>query len=230
MGEQPSDTLTIDHPDDAQYMNGNPFMYWAQVPAGLIMVPDWDDPRALHRVVMAMFPTTLPGEPHERRANAKILFRVEETVTGRAVLIQSSVKPTHAPDGSKVKQVRCGTAMTPGTLVRFRIAVNTVTRNRTQRPKGKACDLPLPEDQVDAWLADKLAGGLDQVSILASTRTVYGTDREGLKSGTVTALQVDTMDGVATVDDPDRLLELILDGVGRAKAYGCGLLTVSPIR
>jgi len=74
------------------------------------------------------------------------------------------------------------------------------------------------------------AGALTDVTILASTRTVYGVDRKGLKTGMGAALQVDTADGVGTVHDPDRLLELVVDGVGRAKAYGCGLLTVIPIQ
>jgi len=228
MGERPSDTLTIEHAQGLRDVGGDPLMYWAQVPAGLLDVPDWDDPRGLHRAVMAMFPADLPGGEQERRATSKILFRVDETATGRVVLVQSLVAPTNPPASTKIKAVHCGTAMSPGTAVRFRVAVNTVMRRR--RSDGKHRDAPLPPDQVDQWLVGKLTGALTEATILASARSVYGTDRKGPKPGSASALQVDTIDGVAKVGDPDRLLTLVVDGVGRAKAYGCGLLTVSPIR
>lgn len=228
MGERASDTLTTENPARLNDVGGTPMMFWAQVPAGQLTVDNWDDPRSLHRAVMAMFPTDLPGPPDQRRASAKILFRLDETATGRVVLVQSFIAPSRAPTTTKVKAVHVGTALRPATPVRFRLAVNAVTRSR--RPDGKHRDAPLPEDQVDQWVQSKLAGALSEVTILSSTRTVYGIDRHGLTKGTLTALQVDTLDGVGRVDDLDRLLELLLDGVGRAKAYGCGLLTISPIR
>ena len=43
-------------------------------------------------------------------------------------------------------------------------------------------------------------------------------------------MQVDVVDGVATVADTGHLAELLVGGVGRGKAYGCALLTVAPIR
>lgn len=228
MGERPSGTLTEEQPGRVRDLGGDPLMFWTQIPALLLDVANWDDHRALHRAVMALFPAVLPGVEQERRAEAKILFRVDDTATGRVVLVQSMVAPTNLPPTAKVKAVHCGTAMAPGTSVRFRVAVNAVMRRR--RPDGKHRDDPLPEGQVDGWLAGKLAGALTDVTILASTRSVYGVDRKGLKTGAPSALQVDVIDGVGQVHDADRLLELVVDGVGRAKAYGCGLLTVSPVR
>ena len=227
MGERSSDALTLNEPGTLRDMGGDTMMFWAQIPAGLLGVADWDDQQALHRAVMALFPVILPGAEQERRAASSILFRVDDTATGRVVLVQSLIAPTHAPPTAKVKTVHCGTAMTTGTAVRFRVAVNAVMRSR--RPDGKHRDAPLPENQVDGWLMNKLTGALTDVTVLSSTRSVYGTDRNGLQKGSLAALQVDTIDGVGTVRDPDRLLELVVGGVGRAKAYGCGLLTVSPI-
>jgi hypothetical protein len=120
---------------------------------------------------MALFPASLPGAEQERRAVSKILFRVDETATGRVILIQSLVAPIHAPSSAKIKTVHCGTAMTTGIPVRFRVAVNAVMRCR--RPDGKHRDAPLREDQVDGWLLGKLAGALTNVTVLNSTRSVY---------------------------------------------------------
>lgn len=41
-------------------------------------------------------------------------------------------------------------------------------------------------------------------------------------------LQVVTYEGHLVVEDVERLRHLLLSGVGRAKAYGCGLLTLAP--
>lgn len=49
--------------------------------------------------------------------------------------------------------------------------------------------------------------------------------REGV--GTVT-IDVVTYLGHLVVTDPDRLRSVLLDGIGRAKGYGCGLLTLAP--
>src|ERR1035437_6615333 len=162
MGERASGTLTTDHPQGVRDVGGDPLMFWTQVPAGLLDIPDWDDQRALHRAVMALFPTSLPGAEQERRATSKILFRVDESATGRVLLIQSLVAPTHAPPATRIKAVHCGTAMTTGTPVRFRVAVNAVMRCR--RPDGKHRDDPLPEDQLDGWLVGKLTGALTGVT------------------------------------------------------------------
>ncbi|MFB9566127.1 type I-E CRISPR-associated protein Cas6/Cse3/CasE [Saccharopolyspora hordei] len=38
-----------------------------------------------------------------------------------------------------------------------------------------------------------------------------------------------TSEGAAIVTDPDRLRAAIIDGIGRARAYGCGLLSIGPV-
>ncbi|MBE3002106.1 type I-E CRISPR-associated protein Cas6/Cse3/CasE [Nocardiopsis sp. HNM0947] len=39
-----------------------------------------------------------------------------------------------------------------------------------------------------------------------------------------------TFDGQLTVTDPDALRAALRGGIGRAKAYGCGLMTLAPVR
>lgn len=199
-------------------------MFWTLVPAHAVGVGDWADHRQVHRAVMALFPPDLPGAPQERRAGAGILFRVDDTPTGRVLLIQSSIAPSRRPALAVVKAVHVGTALPEGALVRFRVAVNAVVRSK--RSDGRATDVPLAEGQLDGWLTGKLAGALRDVTVLQSFRQVYGTDRRGARPG-MPALQVDTVDGTGVVRDPDVLLALVGAGIGRGKAYGCGLLTVS---
>ena len=42
-------------------------------------------------------------------------------------------------------------------------------------------------------------------------------------------LRVVQFDGVLTVEDADRLRQSLQDGMGRAKGYGCGLMTLRPV-
>ncbi|WP_258184643.1 MULTISPECIES: type I-E CRISPR-associated protein Cas6/Cse3/CasE [unclassified Bifidobacterium] len=38
-----------------------------------------------------------------------------------------------------------------------------------------------------------------------------------------------TFDGVLVVDDPDLLRHALVEGIGRAKGYGFGLMTLVPL-
>ncbi|MGO4759027.1 type I-E CRISPR-associated protein Cas6/Cse3/CasE, partial [Streptomyces sp. 2MCAF27] len=39
-----------------------------------------------------------------------------------------------------------------------------------------------------------------------------------------------TFDGRLRVTDPDALRRTLTSGLGKAKAYGCGLMTLAPVR
>lgn len=68
------------------------------------------------------------------------------------------------------------------------------------------------------------------VTITGRERKVFTrrTDSTVNGKGRVT-IQVVTFEGRLQVTDPDRLREVMVTGVGRAKAYGCGLLTLAPL-
>lgn len=70
----------------------------------------------------------------------------------------------------------------------------------------------------------KLDPGYPEVSIVERDRLVFR------KSGGVQPVTLDTatFEGVLRVTDADLFADKLLNGIGRAKAYGCGLLTVAP--
>lgn len=69
----------------------------------------------------------------------------------------------------------------------------------------------------------------DALDVRISRRQRISFQR-GDGGGRVTLQQV-TYDGHLVVDDAERLREVLLAGVGKAKAYGCGLLTLAaPMR
>ncbi|NTW39268.1 MAG: type I-E CRISPR-associated protein Cas6/Cse3/CasE [Cellulomonadaceae bacterium] len=188
--------------------------YWTAVPAHELAQRDWRDVAATHRAVMALFDEHLPGPAHERRACAGILYRLDDTPHGRFVLVQSRVPPTRPTPSTLTKDATAALRPPRGTSVRFRVAVNAV-----QRPANGGTR-PVPNDDVESWLAAKMEPGLTGVNLLTHTRQVHSRgDR---------SLQVDTINGIATVTETTVLTTLLRTGVGRAKAYGCGLLTLAP--
>jgi CRISPR system Cascade subunit CasE len=87
------------------------------------------------------------------------------------------------------------------------------------------------EQAAQAWLAD--ARRLERWGIrLASTPDVLAYQqhrlRKAKKQQPVTFSSVDYQ-GLLTVQDPQRFIETIAAGVGKAKAFGCGLILIRPV-
>lgn len=189
------------------------------------------DPQFRHRAVMALFGDLVDKSA---RKSANILFRVDALPAKPPFfLVQSQIKPRDLPD-LLVRECTVP-ALNSGHYVRFRIAVNAVRRNTSAHGKHGVTPVPFDDDQeapatwtrMTPWLQNKLDGALSDVTIVNHQREVLGVTRMGRKSGRV--VQVDTVDGVARVHDPNTLADIIVNGVGRAKSYGCGLLSVDVI-
>ncbi|MDK8845192.1 type I-E CRISPR-associated protein Cas6/Cse3/CasE [Corynebacterium sp. MSK297] len=198
----------------------------------------WDinSPTFRHRAVMSLF-GALSGKSVRKDAN--ILFRLD-TLPGQApfFLVQSSVAPENIEkfDGALTKHITLP-KLQPGTTVSFRITVNAV-RRRTVESNGKkrvqvtpvpieidkdSKDTTVGSQNLEMWLSNKLAGALNGVEITNHVREVL-QDAPRAQSGMT--LQLDTIDGIGIVEDPEKLGTFLLEGVGREKAYGCGFLTV----
>lgn len=191
-----------------------------------------DDPQRLHSEVMALF-GQLPGETV--RADSHILFRVDPPSGYQAatVLIRSAVEPRHSAEGLETRPESAPPKA--GTHVAFRVSVNAVRRRTLPTEPGtdarrRVSLTPVPRDDdpnatgstMTDWLSERFRGALSDCEILNHDRTVTGKQ-------TTRIVQVDLIDGFGRVEDPARLSELLRHGVGRAKSYGCGLLTLRPI-
>lgn len=176
------------------------------------------EPEQLHRSVMGLF-GQLDGDRRTRRAGAGVLWRQEPAPHAGApstILIRSTIPPR--PDHG-IEQLRQRTeqldAVATGRQYRFRVAVNAVHRLRGGGTR--------PVEDVESWLQAKLHPAATEVSVVLHHRDVARGQRHGANA----PLQVDRLDGVLTVADPAALAGLLRDGIGRAKAYGVGLLTLA---
>ena len=187
-----------------------------------------DDPEFRHRAVMGLFPDF---EDNQARSRNNILFRYE-FIPGQApyFLVQSDCDVV-APDLEGVietKQVEYP-SYENGTPIIFRLALNTVTR-RTIETNGRKREVitPVALQPLDAetglnpaekHVAYKLSTALQGIEFLNHNRQVLQVPKVSR------ALQIDTFDCMGVVTDSQALEHIMHAGIGRAKAYGCGLLT-----
>ena len=194
----------------------------------------------LHRTVMSGFPPKLPeGE--------RVLFRLDEGHAGRPVLL---VQSQTAPDwgtlvagyllpadpfdpipNPAVKRVELD--FRAGQLLRFRLRANpTVKQKRDGQKQGRRVAIAREEKQLD-WLGRKAeAGGFlirpTDVRVAEPGRE-FGLTRQDPQADKRhhVELHVVQFDGVLQVADPDVFTATLRAGIGSAKGFGCGLLSLA---
>lgn len=186
----------------------------------------------LHRQLWKLF----PGEEREaRKSNDDVrqgfLFRVEENPTGRParLLVQSRRTPEVALGVVILGTREIHPRPVAGQRLAFLLTANPVKTiadaQREAKPdkKSEKCRVPLikEEDQRE-WVARKFAsvGEIETANVMPHAPIYFRKGNRGGKLATV------TFDGVLRVSDPIRLAEFLENGVGPAKAFGCGLLLV----
>lgn len=193
------------------------------------------NPYNLHRHIWHLF----PGEDRESRSSDDdtrhgFLFRVEENATGRParLLVQSRRAPIRTNGLLLVGTREITPCPSSGQRLAFVLTANPVKTivdaQRDAKPgkQSEKCRVPLiKEEDQRQWLLRKLgeAGEIEAVSVLRHTPLYF---RKGSRGG---KLVTATFEGVLHVRDSDRLAALLENGVGPAKAFGCGLLLVRRI-
>lgn len=166
--------------------------------------------------------------PNEER----LLFRIEENSTGSAILVQSTALPDwkkgftdfdvllFEPETKSFDLV-----LVKDGLYRFRLLANpTVTRN------GKRLGLLKEEDQ-QAWLLRQF--GKTGAELLGCQLKDLGLQRAGKNPAKDSQFQTHLavqFDGVLKVIDTERLVQAVKMGIGPAKGYGFGLLSLAIYR
>ena len=190
------------------------------------LLRDLSSPYEMHRTIMRAFPSREDGGP------GRVLFRVEPTRPGSSpvVLVQSEKQP----DWSHVDAI-AGYLARPaeakpldlvfreGQQLRFRLRANVTTKR-----DGKRHGLFREEDQR-AWLHRKgESGGFEPAGfVLQRAQRAVSRPVPPAKPKSQTHLGVD-FEGVLRVTDSEKLLDVLTAGIGPAKAYGFGLLSVAP--
>lgn len=181
------------------------------------------DPQAIHKTLMACFPQ---AEGSNAREEFGVLWRIEPG-DSPTIMMQSDVCPDLGalPSGYADAQVRSLDShiesLRDGQVVHFRTMLNPIRKSRTG---AKNRQRVIPSAERAGWADSKIAAaGLMPLSALALTGSPARYIQRGERRVPVYATRVD---GVARITDVARLREALTVGVGHAKAWGCGLLTV----
>lgn len=133
------------------------------------------------------------------------------------------------------------TGIVRGQRLRFRLRANVIKHavdigsprpDRPELKRGKPVGLITKEDQ-EAWLirqGERHGFEVDLDSLAVSPRPMERITKRG-KGGTyerTVSLNVVQFDGILTVSDTAAFLRALSGGIGKAKAYGLGLLSVGP--
>lgn len=207
-------------------------------------------PQMMHAAVLASFP---PGAVLEDAERGRVLWRVDRTGPHAHLYVVSPEKPDFT---ALVEQAGWPLASTwetkeydpfldrihLGDEYRFSLVANPVRDVRQESGRSKRLPHVRPEHQVE-WLelkggragfelvevrlegpiAEEAAEGRPSQQIMVSDRR----DRRFRRGeGTVT-LRTARFDGVLRVTDAEAFRRALGHGIGPAKGYGCGLMTIS---
>ncbi len=209
------------------------------------------DSQALHAWVLKLFPeVAAPDGAVGARKEFGVLHRME---AGRGEQLDLLVQSREKPDVSKLPEgflrAEEGAASTapldglvacvqPGAILRFRLRANPTRRIDTKsapdgsKRNGKRVPLRDPALRA-AWITRKLAEAGFTLKADEDGLPWLREREDGLQRGTRQAAKIThegvVFDGVVSVVDPERARAALADGIGPAKAYGFGLLSLAPL-
>ncbi|GII97530.1 type I-E CRISPR-associated protein Cas6/Cse3/CasE [Sinosporangium siamense] len=188
---------------------------------------DLADLDRLHKRLMMLVPDEMGAQA---RAQAALLFRIEDTRAGLQILVQCGVKPdlSRLPDGYGELATRELNSLlrqlAKGTVVHYRIAANPSKRlgksAGSDAGKIKALRGPAAEEW---WVSRAAVNGL-------AISTVSSQSQKDIRAKEKVRHAVVRFDGSAVVTDPAAVRIAVLQGVGRGKSYGCGLLSLAVVQ
>lgn len=192
--------------------------------------------------LQTMHAAVLAGFPSSKADDGRVLWRVDDSGTGLWLYLTSSARPdlTHLAE-----QIGWPTRLTwrtgdyepllerlaAGQRWGFRLTANPV---RSGKATGEATQTRrfghVTALQQQQWLIDRAGRygfaiettSTGDADLIVHNRSVHRFQRGG---ATVT-LSTATYDGNLEVVDPDALRGALTGGIGPAKAYGCGLMTL----
>ena len=178
---------------------------------------------------MSMFPQA-PDTSISPRQHFGVLWRMEPA-DSPTLLVQSSREPDF--DRLPSRYASCQTkpiddhldSLATDLAIAYRVVLNPVKISRRSDTEVRTA---IPSNERAAWwasLASKVGLRLHDAPVLTGLHDRYLT-----RSGTRFPIYSVRVDGTAEIANPDLLRAAAADGVGRAKAWGCGLLTVARLR
>lgn len=194
-------------------------------------------PHSMHAAVMSSF----PPQVSTRTTDGRVLWRVDHNQHEVLLFIVSPEKPdlTHMVEQAgwpiaSTWQTRNYDpfldSLTTGQFFSFRLTANPVRQTRDSKHAGKRLGHVTVLQQRD-WLLERaknhgfrIVPGIDDEPQLVISNQLT---RKFVKDGHEVILATAQFDGRLEVTNTEHLRRTLTNGLGHAKGYGCGLLTLS---
>ena len=200
-----------------------------EVDARSTMARTWiANPYRVHQRLLMAFPAQPPG---------RLLFRIEDKWTPLRLLVQSGIEADWSrafAEHPVLCQLPLQKSFTPryreGEVLRFLLRANPTKRLPSGRPgervDGARVGLSREDDQRDWMLRKGAAAGFRPLDFrVRQVGTVRSHKTPSKDRGRQSHLVVE-FEGMLEVADPDVLTKAVEHGIGTAKAYGNGLLSL----
>lgn len=185
------------------------------------------NPYEIHRALWELF-------PEDNDADRNFLFRVENSDGRQAeILMQSIREPGLINNKTRVIASRkFSVSLRAEQMLRFFLVANPVKtiddEKGRKNVKGeiKKCRVPLIDDDAQrGWLSKKLehVASLETLVIDKKLPLYFRKPKDRL----IGKIQPVAYQGIIRVQNPNALQELVRNGIGPAKAFGCGLLSLA---
>ncbi len=181
----------------------------------LLYVVSPSRPELTHLVEQAGWPQAEEGPGWQTLDYSGFLSRLE---TGQTWAFRLTANPVHSIRRKDGEETKPTAHVTPRHQAGWLLKRQEKCGFEVLRATG--ADPALPEmDGYELLVHDRNSAGFDKPD--------PRPERKGkrMRVPVVTA----TFDGRLTVTDPDALRQALSSGIGRAKAYGCGLMTLAPV-
>jgi CRISPR system Cascade subunit CasE len=191
-------------------------------------------PHVLHAAVEACFPTSDDVKPRN-------LWRIDSLNQSLYLLLQSVIKPdfTHIVEQFGWLGQTWETKEYDGFLLRlrngqtwrFRLRANPVHSIHIDgNARGKVMG-HVTISQQKAWLADRAGKFGFEMERTSDGDAIFEVTQsettEFRRQGKTVTVETAVFEGVLRITDAESLVSAMKNGIGRAKAYGCGLLTLA---
>lgn len=179
------------------------------------------DTYKLHQIVYSLFERI--RKPEETTCAGILHADLGIKKGKRTILILSNREPGNPVAGTINKRL-VPTSFPDDKTYRFRITVNPVIRDNQSKKiipvKGR--------EAIEKWFMNKAsANGFE---ILPPTLQTFGITVDRFPKGnSAVILQKATLTGILEVRDKELFSKAVHYGIGRGKAFGCGLLQIAPV-
>ena len=185
------------------------------------------NPYEIHRTLWRMF-------PEDVNAGRDFLFRIEKSGPQQAELLMQSMRQpvSQSPNAGLLATRDYPLKLIKGQRVRFFLIANPVKTINDEKSRKNAkgevkkCRVPLIDEfEQRLWMERKLdVSARLEALIIANCLPLYFKKSNANMAGKI---QPVSFQGILQVTKPTSLKKMIVNGIGPAKAFGCGLLSLA---